>query len=73
MSTPKGPEKALEAFGGDPERTICFCHNVPLGKLIEAVQSGSDTLDKIQAETCASTGCGGCESEVCEILRLMKE
>ena len=63
-------ENALEAFGGDPGKTICFCHNVPLGRLLEAIGAGADTLEKIQVETCASTGCGGCEPDVCEILRL---
>jgi bacterioferritin-associated ferredoxin len=51
------------------ERTICFCHCVPLTRIIAAVRAGADTIEKIQAETCASTGCGGCEWEVQEILR----
>jgi nitrite reductase (NADH) large subunit len=52
----------------DPERTICFCHNVPLGKLTQAIQGGCDSLEKIKEQTKASTGCGGCETEVIEIL-----
>jgi NAD(P)H-nitrite reductase large subunit len=52
----------------DSTQTICFCHNVPLGRLREAIRGGADTLEKIQIETCASTGCGGCEPEVTEIL-----
>jgi NAD(P)H-nitrite reductase large subunit len=51
------------------DRTICFCHCVPLTRLLEAIRGGADTIEKIQAETCASTGCGGCEWEVQEVLR----
>jgi NAD(P)H-nitrite reductase large subunit len=51
------------------DRTICFCHCVALSRIQEAIRGGADTIEKIQAETCASTGCGGCEWEVQEILR----
>jgi NAD(P)H-nitrite reductase large subunit len=50
------------------DRTICFCHNVTLARLTAAIRGGADTLEKIQAETCASTGCSGCQWEVEEIL-----
>ena len=72
-ATENGIKRAIEAYGGDPEQTICFCHNVPLKRLLKAIQEGSDTLEKIQVETCASTGCGGCEPDVREILRLLLE
>ena len=52
----------------DPEKTICFCHCVSLAVLVKTIAEGADTLEKIQAETCASTGCGGCELDVREIL-----
>jgi nitrite reductase (NADH) large subunit len=51
------------------DRTICFCHCVPLTRILAAIRGGADSIEKIQAETCASTGCGGCEWEVQEILR----
>ncbi len=51
-----------------PDKTICFCHNVSWGQLREAISNGSNTLELIKADTCASTGCGGCEFEVSEIL-----
>jgi NAD(P)H-nitrite reductase large subunit len=53
----------------EEDRTICFCHCVPLSRLLEAIRAGADTVEKIQNETCASTGCGGCEWEVSEVLR----
>jgi len=50
------------------DRLICFCHTVSHAALVKAIREGHDTLEKIQAETCASTGCGGCELYVREIL-----
>jgi nitrite reductase (NADH) large subunit len=52
----------------DPDKTICFCHCVSRNELIKAIRSGSTTLNAIKADTFASTGCGGCELEVVEIL-----
>jgi NAD(P)H-nitrite reductase large subunit len=52
----------------DLERTICFCHNVQLGTLVKAIEEGAGNLAQIQEKTKASTGCGGCESEVMEII-----
>lgn len=52
----------------EDDRIICFCHNVRLSELIAAIRAGADTHAKIQSETCASTGCGGCEWEVLQIL-----
>jgi bacterioferritin-associated ferredoxin len=52
----------------DEEQTICFCHAVQLKTILEAIKNGSVTLEQIKENTCASTGCGGCEPEVIEIL-----
>ena len=52
----------------DGDRVVCFCHNVPLKDLLAAIRKGSTTLEKIKSDTCASTGCGGCEWEVVAIL-----
>lgn len=52
----------------DPDRTICFCHCVSYAVLVDVIRSGKRTLKEIQEATSASTGCGGCESEVLEIL-----
>ena len=50
------------------DRTICFCHNVHHSAIVSAIRAGADNLGAIQSETCASTGCGGCEYEVLDIL-----
>lgn len=47
---------------------ICFCHNVREQEIIDAIRNGANTLALIQAETLASTGCGGCEWDVLAIL-----
>jgi NAD(P)H-nitrite reductase large subunit len=52
----------------DLERTVCFCHCVSAATLVEAIRGGCHTLIQIQEQTHASTGCGGCECEVVEIL-----
>lgn len=52
----------------DPDRTVCFCHCVSYAELVKAIRSGSQTLADVQLNTRASTGCGGCECEVLEIL-----
>ena len=40
--------------------TICSCHNVSKGQVIEAVQGGCCSLADVKGSTKASTGCGGC-------------
>jgi NAD(P)H-nitrite reductase large subunit len=52
----------------DPDRTICFCNSVSYAELVAAIRAGNVTLARIQAATKASTGCGGCEYDVLEIL-----
>ncbi len=47
---------------------VCFCHCVPEAVIREAIRAGARTIEKIQAETQASTGCGGCHDEVQAIL-----
>jgi bacterioferritin-associated ferredoxin len=52
----------------DPGQTICFCHNVTYEELQKAIAEGATTIEAIREQTCANTGCGGCEYEVTEIL-----
>ena len=61
----------LDTNPNDPindDRTVCFCNAVLCSDLVKAIRGGAKTLDDIQNETRASTGCGGCEVEVLEIL-----
>jgi NAD(P)H-nitrite reductase large subunit len=52
----------------DDDRTICFCHNVSLGRLKEAMAKGAQSFEDLQGETNCSTGCGGCEFDVREFV-----
>ncbi|WP_276307860.1 nitrite reductase large subunit NirB [Alteromonas flava] len=40
--------------------TICSCHNVTKGAIIEAIDQGSCDVASVKACTKAATGCGGC-------------
>ena len=40
--------------------TVCSCHNVSKGAVVEAIGAGCCTLGDVKAVTKASTGCGGC-------------
>jgi len=40
--------------------SICSCHNVTKGGIIDAIDAGCCSLGDVKAETKASTGCGGC-------------
>jgi NAD(P)H-nitrite reductase large subunit len=59
-----GPDSSSES----DSQTVCFCHTVSRGKIRQAIRDGARTLEEIQKRTRASTGCGGCELDVREIL-----
>nr|MCH9698515.1 nitrite reductase large subunit NirB [Gammaproteobacteria bacterium] len=40
--------------------TICSCHNVTKGNIVEQIDNGVVAMGEIKTETKASTGCGGC-------------
>lgn len=52
----------------DPDRTVCFCNCVSYAEMLRDIRAGHRTLEAIQLENRATTGCGGCEPEVLEIL-----
>lgn len=51
------------------EKTACHCHNVSYGKIIDAVQGGADSMEKLQQATGAGTGCGKCRDFIESMLR----
>lgn len=53
---------ALGADSLPATATLCSCHNVTKGDVIQAIDNGSDSLADIKSCTKASTGCGGCSS-----------
>ncbi|NBU22160.1 hypothetical protein EBS43_12245 [bacterium] len=52
----------------EEESTICYCYGVTRGDLLSAIRGGAQTLTQLQWETLATSGCGGCEVMVQEIL-----
>ena len=40
--------------------TVCSCHNVSKGCIVDALDQGAKDLSAVKACTKASTGCGGC-------------
>ena len=60
--------QASTVLDQDPEKTICFCYNVPLATIAAAIDDGAVTLEEVREKTCANTGCGGCEADVTDIL-----
>lgn len=52
----------------DENRIICTCNDVSYLDIKKAMASGANTLEEIQEATQAGTVCGGCISEIEEIL-----
>ncbi|MBN7796733.1 nitrite reductase large subunit NirB [Parahaliea mediterranea] len=70
IELPAEPESLIVPAAGDKpllgaaalpmSATVCSCHNVTKGGIVEALDSGCCSLGEVKAETRASTGCGGC-------------
>lgn len=59
--SPKTPEV-------QDDHLVCFCHCVPKSAILEAIRKGARSIHDLQEATYASTGCGGCEVDLLEIL-----
>lgn len=63
-----------DAAGGAPKAalpataTVCSCHNVSKGAIIEAVQGGACDVAAVKACTKAGTGCGGCSGLLTQVV-----
>lgn len=53
----------------DLNEEICHCMGVTVGDIKKAVEDGAVTFEEVQEVTQAATGCGGCESEVRELVK----
>ncbi|WP_269518699.1 nitrite reductase large subunit NirB [Alteromonas sp. BMJM2] len=72
IALPDAPEALILPSSGDKpllgadalgdSATICSCHNVSKGDIVEAIEGGSCSLGDIKSCTKASTGCGGCSA-----------
>lgn len=48
----------------DMDKLVCTCAGVTNGMIKEAVDSGAETLEEVQAMTNAGTICGACAEDV---------
>ncbi|MFA0810959.1 nitrite reductase large subunit NirB [Microbulbifer epialgicus] len=55
-----GATPALGAAALPASATVCSCHNVSKGQIVDVVAEGCHTLVEVKDVTKASTGCGGC-------------
>ncbi|MBT2514072.1 FAD-dependent oxidoreductase [Arthrobacter sp. ISL-30] len=65
-----GPDQ-LEGAGGansDPNRTVCRCAGVSGTVIEDAVLDGCSTVPDVSKATRAGTGCGGCHSDIKDII-----
>ena len=60
LITPASGTPLLAANALPKTATICSCHNVTKGCIIDAIEAGCGSLADVKADTAASTGCGGC-------------
>ena len=59
---------ALPAIELPLSATVCSCHNVSRGDLIDAIDAGCCTLADLKDQTQAATGCGGCAAQTKTLL-----
>lgn len=60
------PAGASDAFA--PAATVCWCNGVTVQRILDAADSGDDTVACIGSSTRAGTGCGGCKNRIGELL-----
>jgi bacterioferritin-associated ferredoxin len=46
------------------EETVCFCFNVTVGDIEEAINAGAKTVDEVMNATNAGQGCGSCIEKI---------
>jgi bacterioferritin-associated ferredoxin len=46
----------------------CICHAVTDDEVVAAIDSGATTLDAVASATYASTGCGGCQDHIEDLI-----
>lgn len=44
-------------------KVVCICKGIKQGRIVEAILSGCDTVEKVHQKT--GSGCGGCKAVRC--------
>jgi ferredoxin-nitrate reductase len=57
----------------EPSELVCSCHRVTADQISRASADGADTAEAVARSTGATTGCGGCRSEVERMLAGLKD
>ena len=52
----------------EEDEPICTCSDVYASEIIQAIQEGCDTLEKISEATYACQGCEGCRDDIIDLL-----
>ena len=60
LPTNAGDSPALGASALPLSATICSCHNVSKGDIVNTMDAGFCSLGEVKSETSAASGCGGC-------------
>jgi assimilatory nitrate reductase electron transfer subunit len=63
-----GPDQLAGAGPADPARTVCRCAGVSGSTIQDAVVDGCGTVAEVSGATRAGTGCGGCHSDIKDII-----
>lgn len=57
-----------------PDKVVCNCMSVTVGMIQDAIDSGANSLDEVQAVTQAGTVCGACVEDLERVVdALLKE
>lgn len=57
-----------------PDKIVCNCMSVTVRMIQDAIESGADSLDEVQAVTQAGTVCGACMEDLERVVEaLLKE
>lgn len=50
------------------DKTVCFCHDVTIQQISDAIDKGAKNLEEVQQATGAGTGCGGCVDHLTNVV-----
>lgn len=77
LELPDAPESLILPMSDKPvtlgadalpqDAIICSCHNVTKGDIVDAIESGTCSVNDIKCCTKASSGCGGCAALVKDV------
>lgn len=70
---PETLEKLPEILRRDLDDNLCVCNEVPKRRIIDAIEAGADTLEKVQKTTYASDGNGCCKRQVNRLIECLTD